>query len=174
MSIKEHISIEKKINKIEEALKSEGFCVTFHNKHISDGTLDCFWHDDAGKYATIENDRYRVEVGVYGELKYRFVDESKGVDFVSQDPTDLWAYGICNDDELHKALESDNESFYIEIIDNNWIEMPIYDKEAGEYITDGFDSCAIIPDTNDILEAIDGGISEYIDGFLNSLENEKS
>ena len=189
----------KRLEEIKKKLQEEGFTLTIHNDYFSEEMLDCFWNNDLGKYATIENDRYRIDVSVCGEVRYHYV-ELKGylnnptIDFISEDPTDLWEYGVNNDKTLYEVIENkdkdtkcftnivskDTKCFesetskdhsqrwhqYLEIIDNRWIEMPIYDKETGEYITDTFDSCAIIPDTNNILEAIDGGIKEYIEGFL--------
>lgn len=154
----------KQIEDIKSKLQKEGFTITINEKFIHDGLLNCFWHD--GLYAIIENNKYKIEVGVYGEIKYNFVDKKNHVDFLSSDVTDLFDYGIDNDELLYKALNSMEDDYYLEMIDNNWIEMPIYDKETGEYITDIFDACAIIPDTSNILEAIDGGITEYIEGFL--------
>lgn len=161
-----------RIEQIKETLKNEGFTLTLHNEHISEDMLDCFWNNDIGKYATIENDKYRIDVNVCGEVRYHYFETNPTVDFISKDPTDLWEYGVNNDKTLYEVIENKDKNHsdgwyqYLEIIDNNWIEMPIYDKETGEYITDIFDSCAIIPDTNNILEAIDGGIKEYIEGFL--------
>lgn len=162
----------EKLEQIRKTLKEEGFTLTIHNDDFSEEMLDCFWNTDLGKYATIENDRYRIDVSVCGEVRYHYFETNPNIDFVSKDPTDLWEYGVNNDKTLYEIIENKDKNHsqgwhqYLEIIDNSWIEMPIYDKETGEYITDTFDSCAIIPDTNNILEAIDGGIKEYIEGFL--------
>jgi hypothetical protein len=161
---KDIAKLEEIIEKIEETLKTEGFHLVLRNDDFSSNQLDCFWNGDLSHFADIEDDNYRIEVRVCGDTRYTYKNGDD--EFTSEDPTELWDYGIDTDEKLYEMLDNESDDCCIEMIDNNWIEMPIYDKRTNQYITDVFDGCAIIPDTNNILEAIDGGMREYIEGFL--------
>lgn len=159
-----------KINKmitdmIKNHNKKEGFTTIFQTE-IPYNMQDCFWCKNNTKIATIEDKSYRIDTKVYGELRYEIIDKEENSLGVYTDASHILQYGIQNDVDLHKLMNGENENYDINIIDNNWIEMPIYNKCQEQYITDEYDATCIIPDTNNILEAIDGGILDYIDGFL--------
>lgn len=148
----------------------EGFTTSLQHNFITKDQLDCFWQDN-GIYATITNGDYTIEAGVYGDLRYKLTYKHTGEYVISEDATDLYDIGIDTDKALYELIDGVNPDYEIEIFNNKWIELPIYDANKSEYITYSFDSTAIIPDTNNIIEAIDGGFDTYINEFTENLEN---
>lgn len=110
-----------------------GLDVLYVEKDMSKEREDSFFYNGDILELVYEN-RYVIRVFATGEVA--FFDEN--------DDYHRYKYGLCEEDydelDIHTDEELNKKIPQEKFEANNWFEFEIFDKETGDYLTDGADT----------------------------------
>lgn len=121
------------VRKVRDECRRLGLDVLYVEKDISKEREDSFFYNGDILELVYEN-RYLIRVFATGEVS--FYDEN--------DDYHRYKYGLCEEDydelDIHTDEELNKKIPQEKFEANNWFEFEIFDKETGDYLTDGADT----------------------------------
>lgn len=165
--IPEPATTQAKLRSIVRDLEERGFDVVVE-ADIHENKVDSLWY--GGPIATVSNDRYAVEVTVYGEVRLYGSWKGEELEFVDKNNSGLFfdRYGhlFKDDAELYKAFDTGDLVYQ----NNNWVEVTVVDKATGRnvYCIPDYDTVidgiASAPDVIAAFAAFDNAIAVFEEG----------